>query len=97
MASPASDSAQRIERSPDLRRTRRQLDDTSIRGLPLVALAPIEVKARIARLTHERDGIDNEIATAKATQASNATLPESFKQLDAAQFLTPYPSLPECP
>lgn len=45
-------------------------------------LAPIEVKARIARLTNERDGIDNEIASAKANQSINATLPESFKQLD---------------
>lgn len=44
---------------------------------------PIEkIKSRLTTLQTEKDAIENEIATLKATKANNATLPDTFKQLD---------------
>lgn len=41
-----------------------------------------EAKGRLLKLQSERDGIDNEIATVKANQVSNANLPATIKQLE---------------
>jgi DNA invertase Pin-like site-specific DNA recombinase len=40
------------------------------------------IEKRLAKLTDERDGIDNEIASTKAKQTVNAALPESFDRLN---------------
>ena len=42
----------------------------------------VEIKSRLAKLEAERINIENEIATTKANQSINATLPETFKELD---------------
>ncbi len=46
-------------------------------------LALNEVRSRLVKLESERTAIENDIATAKASQASNATLPQNIKELES--------------